>query len=148
MPGAVLDESSARTPRQPADLLEPHGNEAGAARQCTDPRGNGEAARTGTDIGTAGLATEAVIVVIAVCTLIAASTVLVPVVGYLVAAQKLSGAFDALRDWRTEENAVIMTVLLLVIGASMVGKRIGSFCPQRAGRGCRGIPYRNGPARH
>ncbi|WP_105567103.1 GAP family protein [Microbacterium halophytorum] len=85
------------------------------------------AAGAGTDIGAAGLPTEAVIVVIAVYTLIAASTVLIPVAGYLVAAQKLSGALDALRDWLTKENAVIMTVLLLVIGVSLVGKGIGSF---------------------
>lgn len=85
------------------------------------------AAGAGTDIGAAGLSTGSIIGVIALFTVIAASTVLIPVVGYLFAADKLSGALDALRDWLTKENAVIMAVLLLVIGFSMVGKGIGSF---------------------
>lgn len=64
---------------------------------------------------------------IAVFTLIGASTVLVPVVGYLVAAARLRAPLDALRGWLAAENAVIMAVLLLVIGMSLIGKGIGSF---------------------
>jgi predicted tellurium resistance membrane protein TerC len=67
------------------------------------------------------------VVVVAVFTVIAASTVLVPVVGYLIAADRLRGPLDALRGWLARENAVIMAVLLLVIGVSMLGKGIGSF---------------------
>ena len=85
------------------------------------------AAGAGTDIGGAALSTGSIIGVIAIYTLIAASTVLIPVVGYLFAADRLGGALDALRTWLTKENAVIMAVLLLVIGFSMVGKGIGSF---------------------
>lgn len=85
------------------------------------------AAAAGVDIGSAGLDTGAIVLVIAVFTLIAASTVLVPVVGYLIAAEKLRGPLDALRVWLGKENAVIMAVLLLVIGVSLIGKGIGSF---------------------
>ncbi|MGF6822653.1 threonine/homoserine/homoserine lactone efflux protein [Microbacterium sp. ZKA21] len=85
------------------------------------------AAGAGTDIGAAALSTGSIIGVIAIYTLIAASTVLIPVVGYLFAADRLGGALDALRTWLMKENAVIMAVLLLVIGFSMVGKGIGSF---------------------
>ncbi|MFB7249451.1 GAP family protein [Microbacterium sp. NPDC056234] len=85
------------------------------------------AAGAGTDIGAAALSSGSLVGVIAIYTLIAASTVLIPVVGYLFAADRLGGALDALRDWLTKENAVIMAVLLLVIGFSMVGKGIGSF---------------------
>lgn len=84
-------------------------------------------AGAGIDIGGAGLSAGPTIVVIAVFTLIAASTVLVPIVGYLVAAERLRAPLDALRGWLAAENAVIMAVLLLVIGVSMVGKGIGSF---------------------
>lgn len=66
-------------------------------------------------------------VVIAVFVVIAASTVLVPVVGYLVAANALRGPLDALHTRLAKENAVIMAVLLLVIGVSVIGKGIGSF---------------------
>ncbi|MET0296851.1 MAG: GAP family protein [Microbacterium sp.] len=85
------------------------------------------AAGAGVDIGSADLDVASIIVVIAVFTLIAASTVLVPVVAYLVASARLRGPLDALRVWLARENAVIMAVLLLVIGVSMIGKGIGSF---------------------
>jgi len=85
------------------------------------------AAAAGVDIGSAGLDVGSIVLVIVVFTLIAASTVLVPVVGYLIAAEKLRGPLDALRVWLSKENAVIMAVLLLVIGISLIGKGIGSF---------------------
>jgi threonine/homoserine/homoserine lactone efflux protein len=85
------------------------------------------AAAAGVDIGDAGLTPGSAIGAIAVYTLIAASTVLIPVVGYLIAAEKLRGPLDALRVWLGRENSVIMAVLLLVIGVSLVGKGIASF---------------------
>lgn len=85
------------------------------------------AAGAGTDIGAAELSGGSLVGVIAIYTLIAASTVLIPVVGYLIASDRLGGMLDALRTWLTKENAVIMAVLLVVIGFSMVGKGIGSF---------------------
>lgn len=85
------------------------------------------AAAAGTDIGTADLDTGSIVVVIAVFSLIAASTILVPVVGYLIAADRLKAPLAALRGWLAKENAVIMAVLLLVIGANLIGKGIGAF---------------------
>ncbi|MBW9094861.1 GAP family protein [Microbacterium jejuense] len=85
------------------------------------------AAGAGVDIGSAALETGEIVLVIAIFTLLAASTVLVPVVGYLIAADRLRGPLDALRVWLGRENAIIMAVLLLVIGVSMIGKGIGSF---------------------
>lgn len=84
-------------------------------------------ASAGITIGSAGLPAGNVIVVIAIFTLIAGSTVLVPVGGYLFAAARLTGPLTALREWLTKENAVIMAVLLLVIGVSMIGKGIANF---------------------
>lgn len=84
-------------------------------------------AGAGVDIGGEALPVGPTIVAITVFTLVAASTVLVPVVGYLVAAERLRAPLDALRGWLAAENAVIMAVLLLVIGVSMIGKGIGSF---------------------
>jgi len=85
------------------------------------------AAGAGVDIGAADLTVGAVAGIIAVFTLLAASTVLVPVVGYLFAASALRGPLDALRGWLARENGVIMAVLLLVIGVSLIGKGIASF---------------------
>ncbi|MFF2370332.1 GAP family protein [Agromyces sp. NPDC058110] len=85
------------------------------------------AAGAGTEIGSAGLVTGEIVLVAAIYVLIAASTVAVPVIAYLLASAKLRGPLDALRVWLAHENAVIMAVLLLVIGISLVGKGIGSF---------------------
>ena len=59
--------------------------------------------------------------------LLAASTVLIPVVGSLIAAARLAGPLEKLREWLVDNNAVIMAVLLLVIGVSMIGKGLGNF---------------------
>lgn len=85
------------------------------------------AAGAGLEIGGAALEVGQIILAIAIFTLIAASTVLVPVIGYLIAADRLRAPLDALRGWLAKENAIIMAVLLLVIGVSMIGKGIGNF---------------------
>lgn len=84
-------------------------------------------AGAGTAIGGGALSGGEPALVIAIYTVLAASTVLVPVVGYLLAADRLGGVLEAMRGWLQKENAVIMAVLLLVIGVSMIGKGIGSF---------------------
>lgn len=81
----------------------------------------------GTAIGAAGLSGGENAIVIAIFTVIAASTVAVPVIGYLFAADKLRDPLNALREWLGKENAVIMAVLLLVIGVSLIGKGIAAF---------------------
>jgi len=78
-------------------------------------------------VGGAGLALGSEIAVIAVFTLIAASTVLVPVIAYLVAAAKMAAPLERLREWLVDNNATIMAVLLLVIGVSVIGKGIGNL---------------------
>ncbi len=85
------------------------------------------AASAGATIGTADLDTGGVTVTVTVFTLLAACTVLIPVVGYLVASARLAVPLDALRVWLSRENAVIMTVLLLVLGIVVIGKGIGSL---------------------
>lgn len=84
-------------------------------------------AGAGVSIGAAHLSVGAIVVVMAIFTLIASSTVLVPVVGYLAAADRLRKPLDALRVWLGRENTVIMAILLLVIGVDLIGKGIGAF---------------------
>ena len=78
-------------------------------------------------VGGAGLTVGQMAVVIIIFVLLAASTVLVPVVGYLIAAARLAGPLDKLREWLVDNNAVIMAVLLLVIGVSLIGKGLANF---------------------
>jgi threonine/homoserine/homoserine lactone efflux protein len=81
----------------------------------------------GVVVGGAELGVSQATVVIIIFVLLAASTVLVPVVGYLIASARLAGPLDKLREWLVDNNAVIMTVLLLVIGVSLIGKGLANF---------------------
>ena len=60
-------------------------------------------------------------------TVIAASTVAVPVIAYLVAADKMRGPLDRLKAWLQANNATVMAVLILVIGVVLIGKGVGGF---------------------
>jgi hypothetical protein len=81
----------------------------------------------GSTIGTAGLPLGSVVVCVAVFTLLAASTVAVPVVAHAVAADRLRGRLESLRTWLVVESAVIMGVLLVTIGAVLVGQGIAGI---------------------
>ena len=85
------------------------------------------AVSAGLIIGGAGLAFDQIVIVIVIFVLLAASTVLIPVLAYLIASERLAGPLDRLRAWLVHNNATIMAVLLLVIGVAVIGKGIGSF---------------------
>ena len=85
------------------------------------------AAGAGVIIGTGGLNGGEIAWVIVIFTLIAASTVAIPVIAYLLAAKRMAGPLESLRVWLVHNNATVMAVLLLVIGVVVIGKGIGSF---------------------
>lgn len=85
------------------------------------------AAGAGVTVGTAGLSAGSTTVVLLIFVIIAASSVAIPVIGYLVAADAMRGPLDSLRGWLVHNNATVMAVLLLVIGVVLIGKGIGSF---------------------
>lgn len=81
----------------------------------------------GVAIGSTGLTVGESIVVIVVYTVLAALTVLVPVIAYLVASERMAGPLGVLRTWLVHNNATVMAVLLLVIGVVVIGKGLGNF---------------------
>lgn len=81
----------------------------------------------GVAIGSESLPVGQVVIAIAIFTVIAASSVALPVIAYLAAASKMAGPLEALRKWLVHNNAAVMSVLLLVIGVVVIGKGIGSF---------------------
>ena len=85
------------------------------------------AVSAGVIIGGAGLALGQAAVVIVIFVVLAACTVIIPVIGYLIAAARLVDPLDRLRGWLVENNATIMAVLLLVIGVALIGKGIAHF---------------------
>jgi len=54
-------------------------------------------------------------------TLIAASTVAIPVVGYLIVGERADESFAKAKDWLIQNNSVVMAVLLLVFGVALIG---------------------------
>ena len=99
----------------------------GFVLSAVNPKNLLMAASAGLVIGGAGLSVGEDVAVIAVFTVIAASTVLVPVIAYLAASAKMARAAGATGVWLVDNNATIMAVLLLVIGVSVIGKGIGSL---------------------
>jgi threonine/homoserine/homoserine lactone efflux protein len=85
------------------------------------------AVSAGLAIGSASLDVGRSAVVIVVFVVVACCTVALPVLAYLVAADRMRGPLDRLREWLSQNNAVIMAVLLVVIGFVMVGKGIRQF---------------------
>jgi len=55
---------------------------------------------------------------------IAASTVIVPVVGYLIVGERADSTFAAGKTWLIQNNSVVMAILLLVFGVSLIGDAI------------------------
>ncbi len=78
----------------------------------------------GATIASAGLAASATAGTLAVFTLVAASTVLLPTLGYLVAGKRLDPTLADAKEWLVANNAAVMAVLLLVFGVSLVGDGI------------------------
>jgi threonine/homoserine/homoserine lactone efflux protein len=81
------------------------------------------------EVGAADLETDAVVLVIAVFTLIAASSVIVPLLAYVTASARLTPLLEGLQGWLARENHTIMAVLFLVLGANAIGNGIGSIWP-------------------
>lgn len=85
------------------------------------------AAGAGVIVGSAGLGVGEIVLSIAIFVVIAAASVAVPVIAYLVASSAMAAPLERLRVWLQQNNATVMAVLLLVIGVVMIGKGIASF---------------------
>jgi len=81
------------------------------------------------DLGSGDLTFGSTVLVVVAFTLLASSTVFIPVLAYLFAADRLRGPLSALHTWLVRENHVIMAVLLVVLGFSAVGRGIGVIWP-------------------
>lgn len=83
----------------------------------------------GADLAASGLAVDELVVAIVVFTAIAASTIVIPVVAYMVAARALQAPLESLHKWLAREDHTIMCVLFVVLGAMTIGKGIGILWP-------------------
>jgi threonine/homoserine/homoserine lactone efflux protein len=65
------------------------------------------AASAGVIVGGAGLTFGQAVIVIIIFVLLAGCTVIIPMIGYLIASARLAGPLDRLRVWLVDNNAVI-----------------------------------------
>lgn len=94
---------------------------------AVNPKNLMMAAAAGVSIGTGGVEVGAQVVAVIVFVLIAGCSVAIPVLAYLLAAERMRAPLESLRVWLVANNATVMAVLLLVIGVVNIGKGIGSF---------------------
>ncbi|GII97898.1 Sap-like sulfolipid-1-addressing protein [Sediminihabitans luteus] len=64
---------------------------------------------------------------LAVFAVVASVGVALPLVIYFALGDRAGKVLDELKDWMVQNNAVIMSILLLVIGAKMIGDGIGAL---------------------
>ncbi|WP_410877027.1 GAP family protein [Nocardia sp. A7] len=81
----------------------------------------------GVAIGSGGLSAGGEVVAIVVFTVLASTTVLAVVIGYMIAADKLGPTLDRLREWLQLNNHAVMAIVLLIMGTVVVGKGIGGL---------------------
>jgi hypothetical protein len=81
----------------------------------------------GVIVGEAGLSVGQASVVIVVFTVIATSTVAIPVVAHIAVPARTRGPLESLREWLVVNNVTIMVVVLLMIGVVMIGNSIATF---------------------
>jgi len=81
----------------------------------------------GVTLAGGGLGSADEVVAVAVFTVIAASTVLVPVVGYALARDRMRHPLDELKVWLQQNNVTVMAVLILVIGVALTGRGLGGL---------------------
>ncbi|MEJ1088618.1 GAP family protein [Microbacterium sp. Mu-80] len=85
------------------------------------------AAAAGSMIGHGELQLPEQLIVVLIFGVIATLTVAIPVIFVIAAPQKAAEVLAGVRTWLTANNAVIMTVLFVVLGISVVGKGLGNF---------------------
>ncbi len=91
---------------------------------AVNPKNLGLTIAAAASIGGAGLDTGEEAVVVAVYVILASSTLIVPVVGYIAARQRMTPVLDGMKAWLTANNATVMAVLFLVLGAKVLGDGI------------------------
>jgi len=99
----------------------------GLALSALNPKNLTLSLAAGVSIGTADLSGEETALCLLVFVVIASVTVAGPVLAYLVAHEQMRHPLEELRRWLTANNAVVMSVLLLVIGVALLGKGIGGL---------------------
>ena len=101
--------------------------ELGALLSAVNPKNLLLCLSAGVVIGSSGTSVGGQVVAVIMFTVLAASSVLFVILGYILAADRLRGPLDRVRAWLQDNNHVVMAIVLVVMGAVVVGKGIGGL---------------------
>ena len=107
---------------RPAEL--PKATGLGVALSAVNQKNLLPCVSAGLVIGTGGLGPGEAVVALVIFTVMA-SSVLIPVLGYALAAQRLREPLDALSQWLRVNNHQVMALVLVIMGAAVIAKDLG-----------------------
>lgn len=81
----------------------------------------------GTAIAGGDLSAAQNIAAVTVFTVVAASTVAVPLAGFALGRKRVAGRLQALRGWLTAHSDAVLATLLLIIGAMLIGDGLSAL---------------------
>jgi Na+/phosphate symporter len=96
----------------------------GILLSAVNPKNLGLTIAAALSISGAGLSGSEEVAVMLIFVLIGSLTIIVPVVGYLVARDRAQGALDSMKAWLIANNHTVMTILFLILGAKLLGDGI------------------------
>jgi hypothetical protein len=89
-----------------------------------NPKNLGLTISAAATVGAGGLSSSDEVVVIVVYAVIASLTIAAPVILNLVMGSKATHTLTEMKEWLTGNNATVMTVLFVVLGAKVLGDGI------------------------
>ena len=99
----------------------------GAALSAINPKNLAMSLAAGLSIAQAGLSTGAEAGTIVIYVLLAGATILGPLVVYLAMGQRATEILGGWRTWLADNNATVMSVLLLVFAVVLIGQGISGL---------------------
>jgi hypothetical protein len=100
---------------------------AGLALSAVNPKNLALTAAAAAEIAGFGISTDEQIATLIAFVLVASVGVATPLGVSLVAGDRSHSLLDGLRGWMTRNNAVVMSVLFVVIGAKLIGDAVLGF---------------------
>ena len=100
---------------------------SGLLLSAANPKNLALAAAAGVTVTAAHLGATADFWGIVIFVVIASSTVLVPVAGYLIVPARMDAPLQAVKEWMSINHGIMTALLLLVFGVVLIGNGLGSF---------------------
>jgi len=99
----------------------------GFALGAVNPKNLALTIAAGVAIANGSLSVGGDVVAVVVFTVIGASTVGLPVIAYAIAGARMRRPLDEMKTWLAENNTTVTSVLLVIIGAVLIGKGFGGL---------------------